>query len=143
MIRDRRENVGTLEAYIRVSGGLVLLAIGASGKLGRLASWAVLAAGAAAVASGVTRYCPLVEAMEGRTAGGDEGEIVKGAPEAFQAERSPEWDRRCGVVRDTETTRESETAGREEEAEEMAAHPAHAAAREGARRPRRALTRRV
>jgi len=64
MNRQREENVGALDAYIRVSGGLILLALATFGKFGRVVSWTMFAAGASSVASGISRYCPITEALE-------------------------------------------------------------------------------
>ncbi len=54
----REQNVGTLDSWVRVAGGLFLLALGTSGRLGRVGSVVSMALGAGTVADGVTRYCP-------------------------------------------------------------------------------------
>lgn len=50
-----RENVGQLDAYIRISGGLTLLGWGISKK-----SMPAIVAGSMKVAEGVTRFCPML-----------------------------------------------------------------------------------
>ncbi|KAF0198088.1 MAG: Uncharacterized protein FD169_151 [Bacillota bacterium] len=50
-----RQNVGQLDAYIRISGGLTLLGWGLSKK-----SMPAIAAGSMKVAEGVTRCCPML-----------------------------------------------------------------------------------
>jgi len=50
-----RQNVGQLDAYIRISGGLTLLGWGVSKK-----SMPAMAIGAMKVAEGVTKFCPML-----------------------------------------------------------------------------------
>ncbi|HZK33731.1 MAG TPA: DUF2892 domain-containing protein [Bacillota bacterium] len=54
-----KKNVGNLDAYLRISGGLSLLGIGVicSSKL-------VTMLGSMKVAEGVTRYCPLMHLLD-------------------------------------------------------------------------------
>lgn len=55
------ENLEAPEAWIRVAGGLILLALSARGAFGRIGSLVGLVVGAGAVADGVTRYCPVYD----------------------------------------------------------------------------------
>lgn len=55
------ENLGASEAWIRVTGGLILLTLSARGTFGRIGSLVGLILGAGAVADGVTRYCPVYD----------------------------------------------------------------------------------
>ncbi|MDP3487157.1 MAG: DUF2892 domain-containing protein [Bacillota bacterium] len=50
-----RQNVGQLDAYIRITGGLTLFGWGISKK-----SMPAIAAGSMKVAEGVTRFCPML-----------------------------------------------------------------------------------
>lgn len=50
-----RQNVGQLDAYIRITGGLTLLGFGVAKK-----STPAIFAGAMKVAEGVTRFCPML-----------------------------------------------------------------------------------
>ncbi|MCL6637371.1 MAG: DUF2892 domain-containing protein [Alicyclobacillus sp.] len=54
-------NLGTLDRYLRLLGGLVLLASGASQRRPSLAKAALLGLGAMKVAEGVTGWCPLLQ----------------------------------------------------------------------------------
>lgn len=63
-IEAHRRNVGTLDAYIRLTGGFTLLALGASGRLGRPWSWLSVLFGASKIAEGMTRYCPMLDAFD-------------------------------------------------------------------------------
>ncbi|QRG68238.1 YgaP family membrane protein [Brevibacillus choshinensis] len=59
------KNVGTTDAIIRITGGLVGLAYGI-GKMSRRpynAPWLLMALSAMKVAEGVTRHCPMYRAM--------------------------------------------------------------------------------
>ena len=49
-----KKNVGDLDAYIRLTGGLTLFGIGIARK-----STPAIAFGAMKVAEGITRFCPL------------------------------------------------------------------------------------
>lgn len=60
-----RKNVGTTDAMIRITGGLLGLAYGA-GVMGRRpyrTPWLLMSLSAMKVAEGVTRFCPMYAAM--------------------------------------------------------------------------------
>ncbi|HEX6970721.1 MAG TPA: DUF2892 domain-containing protein [Limnochordia bacterium] len=57
------ENVGPLDAYLRVTAGLMLLGWGASRRHTKLVSGLLMAVGAMRVAEGVTRWCPVLELL--------------------------------------------------------------------------------
>lgn len=60
-----RKNVGTTDALIRITGGLLGLAYGI-GKMSRRpynAPWLLMAFSAMKVAEGITRHCPMYRAM--------------------------------------------------------------------------------
>lgn len=92
MKQDQQENVGTRDAYLRVSGGLLLLALAAFGRFGRIASWTMFAAGASSVASGISRYCPITEALEASALGpGKESEDARTVPRDLPWENDPSF----------------------------------------------------
>lgn len=75
------QNVGRLDAYLRITFGLSALVWGASRRLGRWGPLLTLA-GAMKVAEGLTRYCPMlhaVDAMNSRTASREEEQAHQGA----------------------------------------------------------------
>lgn len=53
-----KKNVGDLDAYVRITGGLTMFGIGISKK-----STPLIALGAMKVAEGVTRFCPMLHLM--------------------------------------------------------------------------------
>ena len=59
------KNVGTMDAYLRVTGGLMLLAFGAAAMVRRpgLSQVLIIGLGAAKVAEGITRYDPMMHAI--------------------------------------------------------------------------------
>lgn len=58
---EKSRNVGTVDAYIRITVGLAALTwVGA--RNGGSWRWPVTLLGAMKVAEGITRYCPLLEA---------------------------------------------------------------------------------
>ncbi len=59
------QNIGTMDAYLRVSGGLMMVALGAAAMTRRsgLGSFLAVALGSMKVAEGVTRYDPMYDAM--------------------------------------------------------------------------------
>lgn len=67
-----QQNVGSLDSWFRVAGGLVLLTFGATGRLGRSGSLLGIAIGACSVADGLTRYCPYYDMLGLSTLEGDE-----------------------------------------------------------------------
>lgn len=58
------KNIGIVDAYLRLFGGLTLLALGAGRKFGRAGSICAVLLGASKVAEGITRYCPMYDLME-------------------------------------------------------------------------------
>lgn len=64
------ENIGVLDAYLRLLGGFALLALGMGRKLGRASSFLAVLLGASKVAEGITRYCPLYDLLDLTSAGG-------------------------------------------------------------------------
>lgn len=64
MSQQPTENVGVVDAYLRIFGGLTLLALGAGRKLGRTSSILAVVLGASKVAEGMTRYCPLYDLLD-------------------------------------------------------------------------------
>lgn len=56
------KNVGTIDAYVRLTLGLAALTWATTGKLGKWTGWVTLL-GAMKVAEGVTRYSPLLAAL--------------------------------------------------------------------------------
>ena len=64
MSRKPTENIGVADAYLRLFGGLTLLALGAGRKLGRTGSILAVLFGASKVAEGITRYCPVYDLLE-------------------------------------------------------------------------------
>ena len=52
------KNVGNLDAYVRIWGGLLLLGIGINRE-----SYGLMAVGAGKVAEGVTRFCPMLHML--------------------------------------------------------------------------------
>ncbi|MTI47010.1 YgaP family membrane protein [Sporosalibacterium faouarense] len=61
-----KENVGKLDSYLRITGGLTMLGIGISRDSG-----ALITLGAMKVAEGITRFCPVLYLM-GKTTNNDE-----------------------------------------------------------------------
>ncbi|MCL5676379.1 MAG: DUF2892 domain-containing protein [Firmicutes bacterium] len=59
------KNVGRVDAYVRLSGGLMLVAFGAAAMSRRINLGSVLAItlGSMKVAEGITRYDPMFDAM--------------------------------------------------------------------------------
>lgn len=59
------KNVGMVDAYVRVSGGLMLVAFGAAAMARRpnLGSVLAITLGSMKVAEGITRYDPMFDAM--------------------------------------------------------------------------------
>lgn len=59
------KNVGTMDAYLRVTGGLMMVALGAAAAARRpgLGQMVMVALGAGKVAEGITRYDPMFHAM--------------------------------------------------------------------------------
>lgn len=55
------ENVGPLDAYLRITAGLALFGWGVTRRQGGVASGLMMAVGAMRVAEGVTRWCPVLE----------------------------------------------------------------------------------
>jgi len=64
------ENIGVLDAYLRLLGGFALLALGMGRKLGRASSFLAILLGASKVAEGITRYCPLYDLLDLTSADG-------------------------------------------------------------------------
>lgn len=59
---DSVRNVGTMDAYIRIALGLATLTWVATGNTGRWGGAAALL-GSMQVAAGITRYCPMLDAI--------------------------------------------------------------------------------
>lgn len=64
------QNIGVADAYLRLVGGLSLLALGAGRKLGRVGSVLAIVLGASKVAEGITRYCPVYDLFDLTSVGG-------------------------------------------------------------------------
>lgn len=62
--QEPNENIGVADAYLRLAGGITLLALGAGRKLGRVGSFLAVLIGASKVAEGITRYCPVYDMMD-------------------------------------------------------------------------------
>jgi len=58
------QNIGVFDAYLRLFGGLSLLALGAGRKFGRTGSIVAVLLGASKVAEGLTRYCPVYDLLD-------------------------------------------------------------------------------
>lgn len=65
-----KQNIGVVDAYLRLFSGLSLLALGAGRKLGRTGSFLAVILGASKVAEGITRYCPVYDLFELTSVGG-------------------------------------------------------------------------
>ena len=94
-----KQNVGTWDAYTRLTLGLMALGfgIGRSVRKRDLTSYMLMAAGAIKIAEGITRVCPMLYAMGISTT---ENRISK--QDSVQA--SPTHDMRSGyVVNETES----------------------------------------
>lgn len=59
------KNVGTMDAYLRITGGLMMVALGAAAAARRpgLGQMLMVTLGAGKVAEGITRYDPMFHAM--------------------------------------------------------------------------------
>lgn len=59
------KNIGTLDAYLRVSGGLMMVALGVAAMTRRsgIGSFLAVTLGSMKVAEGVTRYDPMYDAI--------------------------------------------------------------------------------
>lgn len=77
------ENIGVVDAYLRLLGGFALLALGMGRKLGRASSFLAILLGASKVAEGITRYCPLYDLLDLTSADGTVRRIER--PRANQA----------------------------------------------------------
>lgn len=64
MSQQPTENIGVVDAYLRLFGGFTLLALGAGRKLGKSGSVLAVLFGASKVAEGITRYCPILDLMD-------------------------------------------------------------------------------
>ena len=59
-----KKNVGDMDAYLRIAGGLTMLGVGVMDR-----SRLMVALGAMKVAEGITRYCPLLDMLSLNTKG--------------------------------------------------------------------------
>ncbi len=87
--RRPAENIGVVDAYLRLFGGLSLLALGAGRKFGRVGSFLAVVLGASKVAEGITRYCPLYDLLELSSAGGSLQPAPRPDRELDRAHREP------------------------------------------------------
>ena len=78
--RSHPANIGIVDAYLRLFGGLTLLALGAGRKFGRAGSICAVLLGASKVAEGITRYCPMYDLMELTSIDGSLRRRAKPAP---------------------------------------------------------------
>lgn len=101
MAQEPSENIGVADAYLRLWGGLTLLALGAGRKLGRIGSFVAVLLGASKVAEGITRYCPVYDMMDltsldGRLRRRERETPPEATSPASFVERSFPWDDRHG-----------------------------------------------
>lgn len=100
-----QRNVGLLDSWIRVTGGLILLSLGAAGRLGKTGSGMGVVLGACTVAEGISRYSPFYDLLGLSTvqeaemsrlallrARGREG-VARAAESTPAVSRRPPWDR--------------------------------------------------
>lgn len=97
----KMQNVGTTDAFMRIAMGLTMLAAGT--RRGFLSGSALVLFGASQVATGITRYCPILEGLGRNTLEGPEasnghqgGRLVEGsralADAAADAHSGPQAD---------------------------------------------------
>ncbi|MCL6515351.1 DUF2892 domain-containing protein [Alicyclobacillus sp.] len=82
-----KPNLTLLDRYIRLTGGLILLASAAGGRKRSLSRYALAGIGAMKVAEAVTGWCPLVQLAQA-TAEAIQGDEAKETPRETKA-RSP------------------------------------------------------